>query len=121
MKKFSIASAAALLVLTSSFAMADNDAPAAAQVCTGTADLTALDVGCDGEATRTISLAACDFRAGKVPNVVITSVIDGRASSIASVTVQSTDTSNFTVLITPLPRHDNNNVCKVQTVDWSAQ
>lgn len=118
MNKLSIASAAALLALTSSVAMAHDGSSG---VCTGQVDVTALDVGCDGEASRTISLAACDFRSGRVPNVTITSVIDGRSSSVASVSVQSVDTSNFTVLITPLPRFDNENVCKVQSIDWAAE
>jgi hypothetical protein len=115
MKSLGKLSAALIIVAASCSA-------AYAEVCSGTVDVSDINLGCDSEMTKNISLATCDFASGKIPNVDIPSVIDGRGSDTSSVTVGETRPGSFTVTLRPLPNTDRGGgVCKIQTFDWTAQ
>ncbi len=130
MKTLSKICAAFLLIASPSIAFADD--------CTGTTDVSDLDVGCGDEASRVVSIAKCDFRSGKTPTITITSVTDGRGSAVDAVVVGDAVAGNFNVTIRPKPangwyngwnnsnnnNNDNNNdgqFCKVQNFSWVAE
>lgn len=106
---------AAMLVVAPTMAFADGE-----NVCTGTEDVSEMEIGCDGEATRDVSLAKCDFRADKVPNISLSSVIDGHWGN-QSVTIDTTQAGRFTVSIKPQPGGWSEDVCKVWRFNWSAE
>lgn len=119
MKPFSLivaaACAASLPCLAPSLALAQS------ALCSGQVDLQDMEIGCDNEATKTVSLAKCDFRSGKVPDVALYNVIDGRIGN-QSVTVEQTQAGSFTVRIRPLQGIFNGETyCKVSRFDWEAQ
>ncbi len=88
--------------------------------CSGTVELTELqNLGCDGEATKMVSLGKCDYRSDKNPSVRIFNVIDGLIGN-QSVTLESATAGSFTVRITPPTRPYEENVCVVERFSWSA-
>lgn len=89
--------------------------------CSGTVELVELQtLGCDGEATKMVSLAKCDYRSDKNPDVAISNVIDGRWGN-QSVTLQSVSPGSFIVKIKPVASLNNEDVCRVERFDWTAQ
>ena len=116
MKTLSKICAVFLLVASPSIAFADD--------CTGTMDVSDLDVGCDQESSRVVSIGKCDFRPDKSPNVTITNVIDGRGSALDAVVVGDAVAGNFNVTIRPKPRTDvwsSVVYCKVENFNWLAE
>lgn len=88
--------------------------------CTGRVELSDLEIGCGNEASRTVSLAKCDFRAGKQPDVQLFNVIDGQYGNV-SLTIEQTQAGSFNITIRPQPSNDDPNVCKVWRFDWEAK
>lgn len=88
--------------------------------CSGRVELADMDIGCGNEASRTISLATCDFRTGKQPSVQLYNVIDGQSGNV-SVSIDQTQAGSFNVTIRPQPSWENQNICKVWRFDWEAQ
>lgn len=95
-------------------------AQAQTATCSGHVNIENMDIGCDGEATQIVSLADCDFRSGKTPDVRLFNVIDGRIGN-QSVSIVETKSGSFQVLIRPLPSMGNSSVCKVSRFDWEAE
>ena len=111
MSKLRVFTVAAALVASTTFSFANE--------CSATHYVEEMDIGCDGEALVSVSLGKCDFPTDKVPNVSITSVIDGRGSNVNAVTVETTQAGSFVVKVTPQPR--GNGVCKVENFVWVAE
>ncbi len=95
-------------------------AQAQSALCSGRVELADMDIGCGNEASRNVSLAQCDFRAGKQPNVQLYNVIDGQRGNV-SVSVDQTQAGSFSVTIRPQPSEENASICKVWRFDWEAQ
>lgn len=116
MRYSSIISIGAVIAMMAS-AHADDRA-----ICQGSLDLTSVEIGCEGETMKTVSIASCDFPESKTPSVSASlRRWDYDADDFrASVTVSNIRANRFTIHIST-SSDDGNGMCRLGQLRWRAE